>query len=170
MFVEYVERWGSLELLVNNAGLARESLVLRMSEAEWDEVIAANFTGALNCCREAARLMAPALCGHIINIGSVAGLRGREGQSHYAAAKGALIGLTQALAAELGEHGVRVNTVLPGYMPTDMGMASPLAARQAAAEHCLGRLSDLNETARFIADLAETHSVTGQVLRVDGRI
>ena len=170
MFAECIRRWGAIDLLVNNAGIARASLLPNMTEPEWDEVIGVDFTGALNCCREAARLMMQTGRGHIINISSIAGLRGRAGQSHYAAAKGALAGLSRQLAAELGPAGVRVNAVLPGYLPTDMGLASPDAARQAAEEHCLGRLGDVDETARFIADLAEMQSVTGQVLRVDGRI
>jgi len=164
-------RWGRLDLLVNNAGISRECLLPRMTEAEWDEVMGTDFAGALNCCRAAARLCESAgrPC-HIINIASISGLRGHAGQSHYAAAKGALIGLTQSLAAELGPMGIRVNAVLPGYLPTEMGLASPAAAESARGEHCLGRLGDVGEAARFVADLAESRTITGQILRVDGRL
>ena len=170
MFAAFAERWGPPGLLVNNAGIARENLLLKMSTEEWDDVVGAAFVGALNCCRAAAGGMSAGGGGQIINVASVCGLHGREGQSHYAAAKGALIGLTQSLAAELGSAGVRVNAVLPGYLPTDMGLASPEAADRARREHLLGRLSDVHETAAFIAGLAEMKTVTGQVLRVDGRV
>lgn len=163
-------RWGVPGLLVNNAGIARENLLLKMTEDEWDEVIATNFRGALNCCRAVAPLMAAAGAGHIINIASVSGLRGRPGQGHYAAAKGAVIGLAQSLAAELGSTGVRVNAIVPGYLPTEMGLASPQAAEAARRDHLLGRLSDVDETARFIADIAGTQTITGQVLIADGRL
>ena len=169
MFQEVTRRWGRLDLLVNNAGISRESLLLKMAEAEWDEVLGTNFIGALSCCRAAAELMHKAGGGQIINICSVSGVQGRAGQSHYAAAKGALIGLTQSLAAELGSAGIRVNAVLPGYLPTEMGLASPKAAEHARSRHHLGILADIQETAAFIAGLAEMKSVTGQVLRVDGR-
>jgi len=164
------DRWGPPGLLVNNAGIARNCLLAKMSEGEWDEVVATNFRGTLNCCRAAAPVMAAAGGGQIINIASVSGLRGREGQSHYAAAKGAVVGLTLSLAAELAPAGVCVNAVVPGYLPTEMGLAFPGAAEAARRAHLLGRLSDVEETARFIADLAETQTVTGQVLSVDGRL
>ena len=165
------ERWGRLDLLVNNAGISRESLLLRMAEAEWDEVVGTNFAGALNCSRAAVRLHESAgLPCHIINVASISGLRGRPGQSHYAAAKGALIALTQSLAAEIGRAGIRVNAVLPGYLPTGMGMASRAAAEAARKEHCLECLGNAAEVARFVADLAELKTITGQVLRVDGRL
>ena len=169
MFEEVTRRWGRLDLLVNNAGISRESLLLKMAEAEWDEVLGTNFIGALSCCRAAAELMHKAGGGQIINICSVSGVQGRAGQSHYAAAKGALIGLVQSLAAELGSAGIRVNAVLPGYLPTEMGLASPKAAEHARSRHHLGILADIQETAAFIANLAEMKWVTGQVLRVDGR-
>jgi len=171
MFDAIQGRWGRLDLLVNNAGISRECLLPRMAETEWDEVMCTDFAGALNCSRAAVRLCESAghPC-HIINIASISGLRGRAGQSHYAAAKGALIGLTQSLAAELGPIGIRVNAVLPGYLPTAMGMASPAAAQSAREEHCLGCLGDVDEAARFIADLADSRTITGQVLRADGRL
>jgi len=171
MFDAVRGRWGRLDLLVNNAGISRQCLLPRMTEAEWDEVMGTDFLGALNCCRAAVRLCESAgdPC-HIINIASISGLRGRAGQSHYAAAKGALIGLTQSLAVEVGPMGIRVNAVLPGYLPTEMGMASPAAMEAARNEHCLGCLGDAGDAARFIADLAESRTITGQVLRVDGRL
>jgi len=165
----FSRRYGAPRLLVNNAGIARNTLLLKMSEKEWDEMVGVNFRGALNCCRAAAPIMADAGRGHIVNVASVSGLRGRAGQSHYAAAKGALIGLTKSLAAELGPSGVRVNAVVPGYLPTEMGMAFPEVAEAARRAHALGRLSDVTETAKFIADLATTRTITGQVLIVDGR-
>ena len=163
-------RVGVPSLLINNAGIARECLLPKMSEDEWDEVIATNFGGALNCCRALAPLMAAGDGGQIINIASISGLRGRPGQAHYSTAKGALIGLTQSLAAELGPSGVRVNAVVPGYLPTEMGLASPQAAEAARRDHLLGRLSDIEETAKFIAHIAGMQSITGQVLIADGRL
>ena len=169
MFEDVARRWGRLDLLVNNAGISRGGLLLKMSVAEWDEVLGTNLVGAANCCRAAAKIMASSGGGQIINICSISGLHGREGQSHYAAAKGALIGLTQSLAAELGSAGIRVNAVLPGYLPTEMGLASPHAAEHARRQHHLGILASIDETAGFVAHIAEMKTVTGQVLRVDGR-
>lgn len=167
MFESAAGRLGTPRLVVNNAGIARDNLLVRMTEEEWDEVMATNFRGTLNCCREAARVMRG---GQIINVASASGLRGRAGQANYAASKGAVIGLTKSLAAELGPQGVRVNAVIPGYMPTGMGLAASEAAAQAVAAHVLRRWADAAEVARFIADLAELESVTGQVLSVDGRV
>jgi len=170
MFERVASVWCPPVLLVNNAGVTRDAPAAKMTQADWDEVFDTDYIGAVNCCRTAAPVMAASGGGQIINVASVSGIHGREGQCNYAAAKGALIGLTRALAVQLGPQNIRVNAVVPGFLPTDMGKASPEAAENARRKHALKRLGDIEETASFIASLAELKGVTGQVLCVDGRV
>ncbi|MDA8085410.1 MAG: SDR family NAD(P)-dependent oxidoreductase [Nitrospiraceae bacterium] len=163
-------RWGRLDALINCAAITRDALLVRHSPAKWDEVIRVNLTGAFNAIRAFAPLMAEGGGGHIINISSYSGLKGKRGQAAYSASKAALIGLTIGAAAELGAHNIRVNAVLPGYMPTRMGAAAAAAMREAEKESLIGRLSDPGEAASFIAGLLEMKCVTGQVFSVESRI
>lgn len=171
MVRQALAQWGRLDLLVNNAGLTRDGLLLRMSEQEWDDVLDTNLTGAFHCIREAAQHMSRGTGGHIINIASIVGVQGREGQANYAASKAALIGLTKASAQELGSANIQVNAVLPGYLPTDMGgTVSSTRLSKIVTRAVLGRTSDAAEVAEFIYHLSGMKNVSGQVFNLDSRI
>jgi len=168
MFADLRRRWASLDVLVNNAAIARDALLLRMHEQRWQRVLDVDLLGAARCSQRAAAMMPRG--GHIVNVASLSALVGRGGQANYATAKAALIGLTKSLAAHLGRANVRVNAVLPGYMATDMGRAAPAAMRQAAEESVLGRLALPEEVASFIVHLCGTEAVSGQVFSLDSRL
>lgn len=166
-----LQEWGALACLVNNAGVAADDSVARLSDEAWQRVLDVNLRGAFLCARAIAREMASARDGHILNIASFAARRGTRGQSAYAAAKAGLIGLTQSLARELGRRNVRVNAVLPGVLPT--GMTAGLTTAQwdaLAGENVLGRVGALAEAARFVVFLAGMRHVSGQVFQLDSRI
>lgn len=168
---EAFQRMGSLGIVVNNAGITRDKLLLRMSEQDWDEVFATNLSGAFHVLRSAASIMTRQGYGHIINIASITGLQGREGQANYASSKAALIGLTKASARELGPSNIQVNSVLPGYLATDMGdKVSQAVIDRALQENTLRRLSDVTEVANFIRHLATARNISGQVFNLDSRI
>ncbi len=171
LFHEAAERWDRIDLLVNNAGLARDRLLLRMNEQDWDDVLDTNLKGPFLCTRSAARFMVKQRSGHIINIASIVGLQGREGQANYASSKAGLVGLTRAAAKELGKANIRVNAVLPGYLATEMGEAvSGEVKERVLAEHALGRFSDTGEVAEFVYRLSRMQNVSGQVFNLDSRI
>jgi 3-oxoacyl-[acyl-carrier protein] reductase len=160
-----------LDLLVNNAGLAMDGLLLRMSEEEWDRVIDTNLTGAFHCILDAASHMSREKGGHIINISSIVGVQGREGQANYASSKAALIGLTKAAAQELGSSNIQVNAVLPGYLPTDMGgTVSEAMHSKILDRNVLKRTSDAAEVADFIYHISCMKNVSGQMFNLDSRI
>lgn len=164
-------RWGRLDLLVNNAGLAADELLPRLREADWDRVLEVNLKGAFLCCQAALQPMLQQRDGHIINLSSFAARHGTRGQANYAAAKAGVIALTQSLAREVGARNIRVNAVLPGVLRTPM--TAQLTAEQLdafAASNVLGRLNDLAEVARFIVFLAGTRNISGQVFQLDSRI
>lgn len=163
-----ISTWGRVDVLVNNAGIAIDSLLISHKEEDWNRVINVNLKSVFLAVKTFAPLMKEG--GHIINISSYSGLKGKKGQSAYSASKAALLGLTRTSAIELAGYGIRVNAVLPGYMPTTMGMGAEKALRQARAESLLKTLSDPKEVARFIAYLAGTNNVTGQVFCLDSRI
>jgi len=166
-----LRRWGSIDVLVNNAGVTRDALAVRMDEADWDSVMDANLKGPFLCMRAVTRAMIKQRSGHIISIASIAGTRGREGQANYAASKAGLIGLTKAAAKELGRSNVQVNCVLPGYLPTDMGAAAPESViARVLAETTLGRTSNTVEVAAFIHYLSFMKNVSGQVFNLDSRV
>jgi 3-oxoacyl-[acyl-carrier protein] reductase len=170
MAAEVEKRWGRLDVLVNNAGTTADALLVKLSEEEWDRVMDTNLKGCFNTIRAFAPLMKNAGGGHIVNISSISGTRGREGQAAYSASKAALLGLTATAARELSEYDIRVNAVLPGYMPTAMGGANERAMDRARAESVLGRLSEPSEVARFITWLVGTRNITGQVFTLDSRV
>lgn len=165
------ERWGRLDALINCAGVAKDSLLIKLSPEEWDEVIKVNLTGAFNAIRAFAPLMTGPGGGHIVNVSSYSGLRGKRGQAAYSASKAALLGLTFGAAAELGgqKRNIRVNAVLPGYMRTRMGEAAPGAMREAEKASLLGRLSEPEEAAAFITSLLRMKNITGQVFAIESR-
>lgn len=171
MTVEIVRRWGRLDALVANAGIAHEALCVSTREADWDAVLATNLKGVFLCVREAAAAMLRRGSGHLIAVGSRIGLSGGKGESAYAASKAALVGFILSAARELGPSGIRANAVVPGFMPTEMGRsASEEAQERARAESVFGRHADPHEAARFIVNLAETEGVSGQLFTLDGRI
>ncbi len=166
-----VEVFGRIDILVNNAGITRDNLLMRMSEADFDAVVAANLKGAFLCMKAASRLMLKQRYGRIVNLSSVVGLRGNAGQVNYAASKAGVIGMTKSLAKELASRGVTVNAVAPGFIETDMTEALSEAARSAAQGSIpMGRLGGPEDVARAVGFLASDDAayVTGQVLAVDG--
>jgi 3-oxoacyl-[acyl-carrier protein] reductase len=166
-----VERFGRIDCLINNAGIAADGSVARLTDDDWQRVLDVNLKGAFFCSQAVARTMASARSGHILNIASWAARHGTRGQVNYAAAKAGLIGLTQSLARELGSRNVRVNVVLPGVLPTRMTGA--LTAQQLddlSAANVLGRTGSLEEVARFIGVLAGLQHVSGQLFQLDSRI
>jgi 3-oxoacyl-[acyl-carrier protein] reductase len=166
---EVENRWGRLDVLINNAGISRDALLVRLDEADWDQVLKVNLRGCLNTARAFVPLLEAAGGGHIINISSRSGLSGRAGQAAYSASKAALLGLTLSLAAELGPLDIRVNALLPGYMPTGMGKRNEKAMERARKESMLKRLSEPSEAASFVLWLAGTENITGQIFTLDSR-
>lgn len=163
--------WGRIDLLVNNAGITKESLFVKTSEEDFDEVIGTNLKGPFNFIRTIVPYMGRENSGHIINISSYAGLKGREGLSAYSAAKAGLIGMTMSAAKELSRYNIAVNAILPGYMLTDMGAGSTEKGKeQALKESVIKDYSDPSSTAEFICYLSGTKGVTGQVFNLDSRI
>ena len=163
--------FGRLDVLVNNAGVTADKLILRMQEEDFDKVINANLKGAFFCCKAACKLMMRQRYGRIVNISSVVGLHGNAGQANYAASKAGLIGLTKSLAKEFAARNVTVNAVAPGFIGTDMTNAMTDAAKQAAmAGIPAGRIGDPEDVANAVAFLAGENAayITGQVLCVDG--
>jgi 3-oxoacyl-[acyl-carrier protein] reductase len=171
LFDAAMQTFGRIDILVNNAGITRDGLALRMSEEEFDAVLAANLKGTFLCCKAAVRPMMKQRYGRIVNLSSVVGLHGNAGQANYAASKAGVIGLTKSLAKELATRGVTVNAVAPGFIETDMTAAMTEAAKAASlAAIPAGRLGAAEDVARAVAFLAseEAGYITGQVLAVDG--
>ena len=162
---------GPIEILVNNAGITRDDLIMRLSEEDWRDVIDTNLGGAFFTCRALSRPMLKRRSGAIVNISSIVGVHGNAGQTNYAASKAGLIGLTKALAKELGVRGIRVNAIAPGYIATELTDALPDAARDAIlANTPLGRLGEPSDVARAVRFLCSDAAafITGDVLAVDG--
>jgi len=162
---------GDILILVNNAGITRDNLALRMKDAEWDEVIDTNLKAVFRLSRAVMRGMMKARWGRIVNITSVVGASGNPGQANYAAAKAGVVGMTKSLARELGSRGITVNCVAPGFIDTDMTRALPEAQRTALlAQIPLGRLGapeDIGAAVAYLASPAAAY-VTGCVLHVNG--
>jgi 3-oxoacyl-[acyl-carrier protein] reductase len=168
---EVVAGLGGLHILVNNAGIALDQLVMRQKDEEWRRTLDVNLGGAFYLIRAAARPMMKARGGAIVNLTSVVGEMGNAGQAAYAATKAGLVGLTKSVARELASRNVRVNAVSPGFIDTDMTASLPEAARQKMAEMIpLGRLGSAEDVAHAVAWLCSDQAsyVTGEVLRVNG--
>ncbi len=171
LFKQVEGELGPVGILVNNAGINRDGLIVRMKPDDWDAVVNVNLRGAFLCTRAAARPMMKAGAGRIINISSVVGLRGNAGQANYAASKAGLIGLTKSTARELASRGITVNAVCPGYIPTDMTNSIPDEMKEALlAQIPLGRMGSLQEVAATVGFLASDAAayITGQTIVVDG--
>ena len=162
---------GRIDILVNNAGITRDNLLLRMSEEEWDEVIAVNLKSVFNLSKAVARNMLRSRSGRIVNVTSVVGLIGNAGQANYAASKGGMIAFTFSLARELASRGITVNAVAPGFIDTDMTAAMPEEARKSFSERIplgrFGRPEDIAEVVVFLSGPFAGY-ITGEVIRVDG--
>ena len=166
-----VKTFGGIHILINNAGITRDQLMMMMKEEAFDEVISANLKGAFLCMKAAARTMMKQRYGRIVSLSSVVGLRGNAGQTNYAASKAGIIGLTKSIAKELASRGVTANAVAPGFIDTDMTAAMSEAAKAATlASIPLGKLGKPEDVAAAVAFLAseEAGYITGQVLAVDG--
>jgi 3-oxoacyl-[acyl-carrier protein] reductase len=163
--------FGRLDVVVNNAGVTRDALLVRMKDEDWDAVMEVNLRGAFLMTRAAAKVMMRQRSGRIINIASTAGVMGTPGQANYSAAKAGLIGLTKSTARELAHWGILVNAVAPGLIETDMSAALPEAARQAFLSQVpLGRIGSAREVAEVVRFLAGDGAayITGQVFHVNG--
>lgn len=162
---------GTPSVLVNNAGITRDTLIMRMKDEDWDRVVAVNLKGAFLCTRAVTRAMMKARYGRIINISSIIGQTGAAGQANYAAAKAGLFGLTKSVAKELGSRGITCNAVAPGFIETDMTDSLPAEMReQVVSTAPAGRLGTPADIANAVMFLASTEAgyITGQTLTVDG--
>ncbi len=166
-----IDHFGRLDILVNNAGTTRDTLLVRMSEEDWDVVLDTNLKGVFSCCQAAQRTMLRQRYGRIVNISSIAGLVGNAGQTNYTASKAGMIGFSKALAKEVGSRNITVNVVAPGYIPTDLSSTIPPDLLAKGMEIMpLGRPGTPEDIANAVAFLAseEGNYITGQVLAVDG--
>jgi 3-oxoacyl-[acyl-carrier protein] reductase len=166
-----IDTFGRIDLLVNNAGITKEALLLKTAEKDFDSVLKTNLKGPFLFIRTAAPHMMRQRRGQVINISSIAGMKGREGLSAYSASKAGLIGLTRTAAAELGKHNIMVNAVLPGYLLTDMGQDTGEKAKTLALKNSVIRdFSSPENAAQFVCFLSETEGISGQVFNLDSRI
>ncbi len=168
---QVVKECGSLDVLVNNAGIAMDGIVMRLKSDDWDRSLAVNLSGVFHMCRAASRSMMKQRSGAIVNVSSVVARSGNSGQAAYAAAKGGVVSLTRSMARELAGRGIRVNAVSPGLIDTDMTAAIPEEVRSRVIDKIpLGRIGVADEVAGAIAFLASDQAsyVTGHVLDVNG--
>ena len=165
------KQFGDVGILVNNAGITRDNLLMRMKDEEWDDIMATNLTSVFRLSRAVLRAMMKARSGRIISIASVVGAMGNAGQTNYSAAKAGIMGFTKSLAREVGSRNITVNCVAPGFIDTDMTRALPDAQRQALLDHIpLGRLGSVDDIAQAVVFLASPAAgyVSGTTLHVNG--
>ncbi|HHX96599.1 MAG TPA: 3-oxoacyl-[acyl-carrier-protein] reductase [Clostridia bacterium] len=171
MLAHILKKYGKIDVLVNNAGINRDTLIMRMKDEAWDKVIQTNLTAAFYCLREVTRPMLKQRSGRIINIASVVGLHGNVGQANYAAAKAGLIGLTKSAAQELAPRGIMVNAIAPGFIDTDMTRQLPEQIQEKIKTQIpvghWGEPVDVAQLAVFLASPQAAY-ITGQVIAVDG--
>ncbi|RMG04936.1 MAG: glucose 1-dehydrogenase [Nitrospirae bacterium] len=171
LFRFIVDRFGVLHILVNNAGVIRDTLLASMRLSDWDKVVDTNLRGAFLCMQKAAEIMMPRGKGKIINISSVSAIRGGRGQTNYAAAKGGLISLTRSASVELAGKGIQVNAVLPGFIDTDMSRRVRKRAGERILEEIpIGRFGNPEDVAPLVVFLSSDYAdyITGQAVAVDG--
>ena len=166
-----VKEFGRVDVLVNNAGITRDGLLMRMKEEDWDAVITTNLKGVFNCTKAAIKYMMKQKSGNIVNISSIVGVMGNAGQANYCAAKAGVIGFTKATAKEVAARGIRVNAIAPGFIKTDMTSVLPEKVVEAMlAGIPLNRLGETEDIAKAVLFLASSDAnyITGQTLHVDG--
>ncbi len=166
-----IDAYGKVDLLVNNAGITRDNLVMRLDEQAFDDVIETNLKGTFNLTKHVSRYMLKKKSGRIVNISSVVGIKGNAGQSNYAASKAGVIGFTKSVARELAPRGITVNAIAPGFIETDMTDAISEDARSAALGQIpFGRFGSAEDVANLVLFLASEQAsyITGQVIAVDG--
>lgn len=166
-----LDAWGKIDILINNAGITRDNLLMRMKQDEWDAVLDVNLKGTYHCTKAVTRSMMKSRSGRIINISSVVGLMGNAGQINYAASKAGLIGLTKSVAKELASRNITANAVAPGFIPTEMTAELNDDMREKLiAQIPLGKLGNPEDVAAAVAFLASDDAayITGQVIVVDG--
>jgi 3-oxoacyl-[acyl-carrier protein] reductase len=171
LFTQTAEALGPVEVLVNNAGIIKDSLLMRMSDDDWDSVVDLDLRSVFLCTRAAIRTMVRGRWGRVINIGSVVGLRGNQGQANYAAAKAGMVGFTQSIAKEVASRNITVNCVAPGYVETDIVEDLPQELKNYIMERVpMGRFGQPEEIAGFVGFLASDAAtyITGQAIAVDG--
>ena len=171
MVKEIFDRYGRLDILVNNAGITRDNLIMKMSEEDFDAVIAANLKGCFNTIKAVSRQMLKQRAGRIINITSVSGILGNVGQANYASSKAGIIGLTKTMAREFASRGITVNAIAPGFVDTDMTQVLPEQIKEkVTAQIPLGRFGKPEDIANMAAYLASEKAgyITGQIISVDG--
>jgi 3-oxoacyl-[acyl-carrier protein] reductase len=171
LFTTAKETFGRVDILINNAGITRDGLLMRMKDEDWDAVLDTNLKGAFYCCRAAAKIMSKQRSGRIINISSVVGEMGNAGQVNYAASKAGLIGMTKSIARELARRNVTVNAIAPGFIVTDMTDALSDQVKEGLQNQIpLARLGEAQDIAHAVAFLASDQAgyITGQVLGVNG--
>ena len=168
-----LDRFGQIDILINNAGIARDKLILRMTEQDWDAVLGVNLKGTFNCTKAVVRHMSKQRSGKIVSIASVVGEMGNAGQANYSASKAGVIGFTKTMAREFAQRGINVNAVAPGYIETPMTDALPEKAREELKRLIpldrLGRPEDVAEAVLFLVSESSNY-ITGQVLNVNGGI
>lgn len=166
-----ISKYKRIDILVNNAGITRDNLLMKMSEEDFDAVLATNLKGAFNCTKHVSRQMLKQKSGRIINISSVSGVMGNAGQANYCASKAGVIGLTKSVARELGSRGITVNAIAPGFIETEMTEVLSEDVKKAMGDQIplkrFGKTEDIAEMAAFLASDKAAY-VTGQVINVDG--
>ncbi|MEG1474158.1 MAG: 3-oxoacyl-[acyl-carrier-protein] reductase [Longicatena sp.] len=171
MMEEIHKKYGHIDVVVNNAGITKDNLLLRMSEAEFDDVIAINLKGSYNCIRHVARIMMKQRSGKIINMASVVGITGNIGQANYAASKGGIIAMSKAVAKELAPRGICVNAIAPGFIDSEMTQKLSEDVKTTALSSIpmkrFGSVQDVANVVKFLCS-EESNYMTGQVLSVDG--
>ncbi|MFA6320850.1 MAG: 3-oxoacyl-[acyl-carrier-protein] reductase [Candidatus Omnitrophota bacterium] len=166
-----LDKFGKIDILVNNAGITKDGLLVRMSESDWDAVIAVNLKGAFNCTKAVSKIMMKQRDGRIVNMASIIGIMGNAGQANYAASKGGLIALTKTVAKELASRNVRANAIAPGFIQTEMTAKLPENVKSEMLKFVplakFGTVQDVANLALFLASDNSSY-ITGQVIQVDG--
>jgi 3-oxoacyl-[acyl-carrier protein] reductase len=171
MVNKILDKFQKIDILINNAGITRDSFLVRMREADWDKVIDVNLKGTFNTTRAVSKVMLKQRSGKIVNIASIIGIRGNSGQANYAASKAGIIGFTKATARELSVRGINVNAVAPGFIQTDMTEKLPLEVKEKMLSQIpLGKFGETVDIANVVLFLVSDSAryITGEVIIVDG--